>query len=68
MSAFNCNCLAEWCCFNILYRFLCNTLTPRQPRARINSDERILLLLKANLVLMMHEEIFKHRHFTVRFL
>lgn len=37
VSAFNCNCLAEWCCFNILYRFLCNTLTCRQPEARINS-------------------------------
>lgn len=36
-SAFNCNCLAERCCFNILYRFLCNTLTRRQPEARINS-------------------------------
>ncbi len=39
VSAFNCNCLAEWCCFNILYRFLCNTLTCRQPRARINSAQ-----------------------------
>lgn len=29
---------------------------------------RILLLLKANLVLMMHEEIFEHWHFSVRFL
>lgn len=37
VSAFNCNCLAERCCFNILYRFLCNTLTRRQPEARINS-------------------------------
>lgn len=29
---------------------------------------RILLLLKANLVLMMHEEILRHWHFSVRFL
>lgn len=29
---------------------------------------RVLLLLKANLVLMMHEEIFEHWHFSVRFL
>lgn len=28
------------CCFNILYRFLCNTLTcARRPRARINSAQ-----------------------------
>lgn len=37
VSAFNCNCLADRCCFNILYRFLCNTVTCRQPEARINS-------------------------------
>lgn len=30
------------CCFNILYRFLCNTLTcARRPRARINSAQRL---------------------------
>lgn len=34
--------LQNGCCFNILYRFLCNTLTcARQPRARINSAQRI---------------------------
>lgn len=34
--------LQNECCFNILYRFLCNTLTcARQPRARINSAQRI---------------------------
>lgn len=35
--------LQNGCCFNILYRFLCNTLTcARQPQARINSAQRIL--------------------------
>lgn len=38
-SAFNCDCRAEGCCFNILYRFLCNTLTWRPPRARIDVAE-----------------------------
>lgn len=34
--------LQNGCCFNILYRFLCNTLTcARQPQARINSAQRI---------------------------